>query len=136
MVKKSYLLAAKKLTDMNRNRLNTKRSPKEQERDELFYWIMSRLESSVQGCWPAKTSNSVTVEEDIVPSDNHVLLKHGRVSHYFSRYCTGEEFYSVMQEVANVFNEIGKTKVDGCSFYAVCHIKKEQSSLTVVMTTI
>lgn len=135
MVNENYLLAVKNLTDRNKNRLNAERSPKEQETDELFYWIMSRLEWSIQGCWPAKTSHNVTVEEGFVSNDNSVLLEHGRVSQYLSQYVTREEFYSVMQEVANVFNEIGKSEEAGYNFYAVCFTGNGRSSLTVNMAT-
>ena len=135
MVNENYLLVVKNLTDRNKNRLNTERSPKEQETDELFYWIMSRLEWCVQGCWPAKTSHSVKLKEGFVSNRNFVLLEHGKVSQYLSQYVTREEFYSVMQEVANVFNEIGKNDEDGYNFYAVCFTENERAYLTVNMTT-
>lgn len=44
MVNEKYLLVVENLVERNKNRLNVERSPKEQETDELFYWIMSRLE--------------------------------------------------------------------------------------------
>lgn len=50
MVNEKVLLVAENLAERNKNRLNTERSSKEQETDELFYWIMSRLEWSVRGC--------------------------------------------------------------------------------------
>ena len=84
MVNEKYLIIAENLAERNKNRLNTERSPKEQETDELFYWIMSRLEWSVQGCWPAKTSHSVAVKISRWYDDGRALLEHGKVSDYLS----------------------------------------------------
>ena len=138
MVNEKYLLVAKNLAERNKNRLNTERSPKEQETDELFYWIMSRLEWSVQGCWPAKTSHSVTVKISRWYDDGRALLEHGKVSDYLSEYVKGEEFYAVMNDVANAFNEIGKSDENGYHFYATCIIPEyitETAELTVHMFT-
>ena len=96
MVSENYLLAAKSLADRNKNRLNKERSPKEQERDELFFWIISSLEWSVQCCWPGKTFHNVTVKEGYCSDDSRVLLEHGKISQYLSQYVTRDEFYSVM----------------------------------------
>ena len=135
MVNENYLIAAKSLADRNKNRLNTKRSPKEQERDELFFWMLSRLEWSVQGCWPAKEIHNVTVKQGYCCDDNRVLLTHGKVSEYLSQYVTRDEFYSVMQEVADIFNEIGKQEENGYAFYAVCFTSNRNAELTVNLTT-
>lgn len=138
MVNEKYLLVAENLAERNKNRLNTERSPKEQETDELFYWIMSRLEWSVQGCWPAKTSHSVTVKISRWYDDGRALLEHGKVSDYLSEYVKGEEFYAVMNDVANAFNEIGKSDENGYHFYATCILPEyitETAELTVHMFT-
>lgn len=135
MVNEKYLLVAKNLADRNKNRLNTERSLKEQEKDELFYWIIGRLEFSVQGCSPGKASHHITVKQVPFYDSNRVLLEHGRVSQYLSQYVTREEFYSVMQEVAETFNEIGKQEKDGYDFYAVCITTDGKAELTVHMTT-
>ena len=120
MVNEKYLIVAENLAERNKNRLNTERSLKEQETDELFYWIMSRLEWSVQGCWPAKTSHRVAIKISRWYDDGRVLLEHGRVSDYLSEYVKGEEFYAVMNDVANVFNQIGKSDEKVYHFYATC----------------
>ena len=135
MVSKKYLLAAKGLADRNKNRLNTKRSPKEQERDELFFWLISRLEWSVQNCWPAKKFHNVTVKEGYCHDKNRVLLEHGKVSQYISQYVTRDEFYSVMQEVADIFNQISKREDGENHFYAVCFPTDRNAELTVNLAT-
>lgn len=111
MVEVRYLLAVEILARRNKNRLDTNRSPKEQETDKLFSWIMSRLEWSVENCCPAKEYHSVTVSVGF-GACGHALLKHGEVAKYLSEYAysEGEKFYDVMEDVANIFNEIGKSK--------------------------
>ena len=78
MVNENYLLVAKSLVDRNENRLNTEISPREHEIDDLFFWLISRLEWSIRGCWPAQKSHIVKVTEDFCCDNNRVLLKHGR----------------------------------------------------------
>ena len=134
MVNEKYLLVAKNLVDRNKNRLNAERSPKEQETDQLFYWIMSRLEWSVQGCWPGKTSHSVTLEVNCLYDDDRVLLRHGRVSEYLSEYVTGEEIYTVMKDVANIFNEIGKSEENGYHFYTTSTFTENTISYSTKLT--
>lgn len=138
MVNDKYLFVAKNLAERNKNRLNTARSPKEQETDELFYWIISRLEWSVQGCYPAKTSHSVTIKTSNCYDDGRVLIEHGRVANYLSEYVKGEEFYAVMEDVADIFNEIGKSESEGYHFYATCILPENMTGiaeLTVHMIT-
>lgn len=138
MVSNKYLFVAENLVERNKNRLNTERSPKEQEVDELFYWIMSRLEWSMQGCCPAKKSHSVTVITSHWYADGSVLLEHGVVDNYLSKYVNGKEFYAVMKDVANIFNEIGKSKTNEYHFYAICILPKNvtgTAELSVFMTT-
>lgn len=120
---------------MNKNRLNPQCNPKEQEMDELFYWVMSAIEFSVHSCWPAKTSHSVTLREPWFSDDERVMLEYGDYPPYVSQYVTREEFYSVMQEVAEVFNEIGKNEEDGYHFWANCYTGNGSASLTVNMCT-
>lgn len=120
MVNYEYLFVAENLIERNKNRLNENRDPKTQEVDDLFYWIMSRLEWCVQGCWPAKQSHTVKVEKYKQYDDGRILLKHGRVSEYLSEYIKGNEFQNVMEEVANIFNNIGKNEEKGYYYYAIC----------------
>lgn len=136
MVKEKYLLVAENLAERNKNRLNTARSPKEQATDELFYWIISRLEWSMIGCYPARISHSVTIKSNWY--DGRVLLEQGRVANYLLDYVKGEEIYAVMEDVANVFNEIGKSESNGYHFYATCFIPEditETAELIVHMIT-
>ncbi|MCI8361769.1 MAG: hypothetical protein HFJ41_01200 [Clostridia bacterium] len=118
MVNEKYLLAAKKLAERNKNRLSTNYSLKEKETDELFYWIMSRLEWHVQGCWPAKKYHDLIIYITRGDKDEKVLLNHGRVSGYMSQYVKGEIFDDVIKDIVNIFNEIGKNEEEGYSFSA------------------
>lgn len=138
MVNEKYLLIAENLAERNINRLNKERSLKEQEIDRLFYWIMSRLEWYVESCSPAQRSHTVTIKISYLYDDGDVLLEHCRVSDYLSEYVKGVEFYSVMNEVANIFNEIGKSDEKGYQFDATCIIPTneiESAELTVRMFT-
>lgn len=137
MVKEKYLLRAESLAKRNKNRLNENHTPKEKETDELFYWIMTRLEWELQGS-STQTSYSITIKEDYLYSYGRVLLEHGRVSEYLSEYVKKEEFYAVMEDVANIFNQIGKSEEKGYQFYATCLIpnnKNEMAEMTVHMIT-
>lgn len=119
MVKEKYLLQAEILAERNKNRLDTNRSPKEKETEELFYWIISRLEWSVQGCWPGQRGHTITVQAYIYNPDGGVLVEHGRVSKYLSQYVNNEEFFTVLNDIANIFNEIGKSKSKEYQFSAI-----------------
>lgn len=118
MVNENYLLVAESLVDRNKNRLNSTRSPRQQETDRLFYWIMRNIEVSVEGCWPAKKYHYVSVTKTRLYDDGSVLLSHERVSNYLSQYVKDKEFYSVMEDVANIFNEIGKFEENGYKYSA------------------
>lgn len=138
MVKEKYLLRAESLAKRNKNRLNENYTPKEKETDELFYWIMTRLEWGLEGSYPPQTSYSITIKEIYLDSNGRVLLEHGRVSEYLSEYVKKEEFYAVMEDVANIFNQIGKSEEKGYQFYATCLIpnnKNEMAEMTVHMIT-
>ncbi|MDO4283098.1 MAG: hypothetical protein Q4D02_05605 [Clostridia bacterium] len=124
MVNEKYLFAAQNLVDRNKNRLDTKQNPKEKEVDELFYWVLSRLEWSMQNCFPARESHSITIKAGIHYDDGRILLEHGRVAEYLSQYVKGEAFYEVVQEVCNAFNEIGKSGKNRYYFEATCMIPK------------
>lgn len=134
MVNENYLLVAKSLVDRNENRLNTELSPREHEIDDLFFWLISRLEWSIRGCWPAQKSHIVKVTEDYCYDDNRVLLKHGRVSDYLSTYVSRNEFYYVMQEVADIFNKINEQLESDYFFYADCSTTFWHAELTVQVT--
>lgn len=134
MVDEKYLIVAKGLAERNRNRLNTELSPKEKERNRLFFWLMSRLEWSIEQCWPAKKSHNVIVKE-ISKSPNYVSLSHGRVSEYLSQYVARDEFLSVMQDVTDIFNEIGKRKEDKYELYAIFTAEGENIKMAVKLTT-
>lgn len=73
----------------------------------------------MQGCWPAEKSHTVKIEISRRYDDGRVLLKHGRVSEYLSEYVTGKKFHDVMEEVVDVFNEIGRNEEKGYKYQAV-----------------
>lgn len=135
MVNEKYLRAVESLTDSNKIRLSPERSPREIEKDKLFYWIISCLEGYIKDCHPAQTSFSITIKEEYFFNNDYVLLKCGRFSKYLSHYVTKKEFYSIMQEVRNLFNEIGENKEYGYSFHAVYFTENEMSNLTISMAT-
>ena len=134
MIDEKYLLASKSLAERNKNRLNTELNPKEKEREELFFWILSRLEWSIQGCWPAKNFHSVTVE-GYFRDRKYVVLKHGTISQYVSQYVTRNEFLSVIQDVVDIFNKIGNQEEDEYEFFAICFTTDRNIELTVNLTT-
>lgn len=139
MLNKKYLFAAKNLSDRNRNRLNKDLSPEEKEKEQLFYWIMSRIEWSAQGCWPAQQSHRVRIATEHLYEDGQILLAHGKVSEYLSEYVRGYKFCSVMQEVCNIFNEIGKSEENGYHFWATFVLpegKIENAEFIVNMATL
>lgn len=135
MGNEKYLLVAKNLADRNKNRLDTERSPKEQEKDKLFYWLISRLESSMEGHRPPKTYYSVTVKETSCYGVDAVQLKHGIVSNYLSEYVSRNEFYTVVEEVVKAFNEMGELQKIGYYFSATCLKEQGDISITVHMAT-
>lgn len=49
MVKLNYLMATKNLVDRNRNRLDMQKDKKEKETEEMFYWLLNRMEAGIQG---------------------------------------------------------------------------------------
>lgn len=119
MVNEKYLLAAENLAERNKARLNTESSPKEKETEELFYWVISRLEWHMQGCWPAKEHHDLIIDIKRWYNDGRVLLQHGNVSQYLSQYVIGKEFDNVMEDVVNIFNDIGKNEEKEYRFSAV-----------------
>lgn len=134
MANRYFVSATKNLARRNRNRLNLKRSPKQKETEELFYWVLSKLEWKVQRCWPAQSHHSIKVQEPYPSDSKRVLLKFGRIDSYQSQYVTREEFYEVMQEVVNIFNEIGSDNKGNYNFWATYNTYNG-SSISVHMTT-
>lgn len=135
MANKYFVSAAKNLARRNRNRLNLKRSPKQKETEELFYWLLSKLEWEVQRCWPALGHHFVKIQEPYPSDSERVLLKFGRIDSYQSQYVTREEFYEVMQDVVLIFNEIGFDDKGKYDFWAAYDNTHNGSSITVHMTT-
>ncbi len=88
------------------------------------------------GCHSAQMSHSVTIKSNWC--DGRVLSEHGRVANYLLDYVKEEEFCAIMKDVANIFNEIGKSESKGYHFYAKCFIPEditETTELTVHMIT-
>lgn len=103
MVKLNYLFAVKNLLDRNRNRLDMQKDKKEKETEEMFYWLLSRMEAGIQGQY----SPSYTV--DVTISPKRIRLKEestGAV--YVPQYICGRaEIYEIIQNVVNICNEVG-----------------------------
>jgi len=135
MVNHKYSMAAKQLANRNQRRLNPSIDPIEKETDELFYWIMSLLENSVQSYRKAKPFHSVTVNEGIAFKDDEVCLKDEKGNIYMSKYVrTKQEFYDIMKNIAETFEEMGETLEPGCRFGAICFTEEGKAQLTVNMT--
>lgn len=132
MVKENYSLVAKCLADICKNRLNEELSLRERETRELFFWIISRLEWSVVNCWPGQMYHQIRISEGYSSDHNKVCLKHGSVSKYISHYVmTREEFYTVIHDVVDIFNEIGKHGEDWYHYYAICFTAKDNAEIAV-----
>lgn len=136
MVKEHYLLSAKNLNSINRIRIDSSRSLIEEETDDLFFWIMSRLEESIISCTPARNHHNITVSVDYW-EDDYPILKCGQKS-YCPMHVKGNTFYDVMQNVVNIFNDIGKSKSHGYYFNAIyTHINfKSDAKIVLLMSTI
>ena len=113
-----HISYAKLLAKRNRVRLNPNRTPIEKETDSLFFWIMSRLEDSVENCHPAKSAHIVTLSIPILDDDDYVILKHRDLLEYRTMYVTGKDFYTVLKHVVDLFNEVGLSKIEGYYYFA------------------
>lgn len=109
-MRNEYISCARNLATRNKVRLNTSRTPMEQETDDLFYWIMSRLENSVGNCQPAQRFHQIIVTYKPNSNDDYGLLKDGEISKYCPRYVKGSDFYYVMDDVVGIFNNVGTSK--------------------------
>ena len=106
MIKLNYLLAAKDLLDRSENRLNTERAPEEKETEEMFYWVLDKLERSIRFSLQAEARrHSVAIT---IPS-NRIILKDGIFGEgYIPKYvCARDDFLAVVQNVVDIFNEVG-----------------------------
>ena len=103
MIKLDYLFAVKNLLDRSRSRMYIQKDKKENETEELFYWLLGRMEAGMQG----QRSPAYTV--DITISPKRVRLKEestGAV--YVPRYIyTRSELHEIIQNVVNICNEVG-----------------------------
>lgn len=137
MVNEKYLLVADNLAQRNKNRLNVERSLKEQETDELVYWLFRQIEGSVQcGSWPPKKSHMIVVSEDGDCRRKNAMLTNGKRELYCS-VMDKAEFYTVMEEATSIINEIGENRKNEYELHAKCSISKgenKESSIVILMT--
>ena len=138
MSKELYFLAGKVLADRNRNRLDKNRSPREKEKEELFFWVCERLEWSMNPYRHVSSKHCITVrEKPNMGGDNDVVLQGEKISTYHSKYISRNEFYLVVQEVSDIFNALNECKnFLGCEFSGECSLTKDGIKLDVSMTTI
>ena len=95
---------------------------KDAEGDCLFYWILSQLYAKMDSTRPAKKSASIKVTGSLNQYDN-VLLAHGKLDDYLPFYVEGKEFFDVIKDTIETFDEIYgfnatyfQTSSDTCEF--------------------
>ena len=106
MVNEKYFAAARTLADINKELINTEKSPREREKDTLFYWLMSRLQWEIQSCYPPKNFHLLIIKEQASYYKDVVLLGHGSIANYISQYVKREQFKEVVKDVKKIFDEI------------------------------
>lgn len=110
--------------------------PTGMEKEEIFYWLLSRLDWTAKNCWPAQEYHSITVKEDFEVLGTALrskILRHGSVSKYHIKFISVALLVCVMMDIADIFNEIGKR--DGYYFWATCYIVDYKVVLNVIMKT-
>ena len=126
MVFSNYRLCARALADEARARLGNN-SAKEKETDKFFYYCLSRLAWEMNSSSEPKKSCMVHLVQDFSYSDT-VLLRHGRISNYSSTFVTAYEFYSIMQKVADIFNDASME-----NYRAICDDTPGHASLILFL---
>ena len=95
---------AENLARRNKDRLSLEISDRQKEKADLIYWILNKLELSVEK-WPAKASHMIAVRELATNHEELVLLRIGDAT-YLSQYVARNAFYAVMEEVAELLEGI------------------------------
>lgn len=132
-MKTDYLVAAINLHERAKRRLKCSENPMQQEIEDLFYWILRQLEWTLNMKKDFSPKEIVLSLEKRYSKGKEVTLCHEAVEEYSSRYVQKEEFYTVMEKVAEIFNGMeGK-------FSAVCNVPETKwdestAQLIVVMT--
>lgn len=107
------------------------KTPKELEIDRLFFWILGRIHYEIG----KSDSEYYRVIIKVIGSsrdDETIILQHVdetkddlNMEKYFSKYVKGREFYDIMLEVAEIFNELD-------NYYSGFFPKKEKAAEIIV----
>lgn len=134
MVKRDFLSAAKILANRNKRRLDENISPKEQEVEDLFYWLLSLLGNTSRTLLPASKEYFVSVTELYPYEDEHFPTLTYRsfelTDSYRACYVRREDFFDVIEEVTTIFNEISEYNKGNFKYWAL----HTGSSLTVYVS--
>ena len=103
MFKLNYLFAVKNLLDKSRDRIYIQQDNKENEAEELFYWILGRMEAGIQN------QRSPVYTIDVTISPKRIRLEEERTrAVYVPRYVREwSELSEIIQNVTNICNEVG-----------------------------
>ncbi len=103
MIKLNYLIAVKNLLDRNKNRLDMQRDKKTKETEEMFYWLLSRMEAGIQGQYSPVYTVDITISAERVRRREDSTGAVYVPQYIYSR----SDFYEVIQNVVNICNEVG-----------------------------
>lgn len=135
MYTQKTLQEVKNLVQRNKDRLTTKYyDPKFREKEELLFWVLSLLYLSINGKQPASGFHCVYINE-IPAEDGSVLLEYKKSIQYKSRYVGEKDFYKVIEDVANILNELGNDSPSKFTITAIAPIKEGSAALIVRLFT-
>lgn len=78
---------------------------------------MSRFEHSIKSSIPANKHYSVRINARFLLNNEYMVLTDGKESISASIHITTEEFYAIIEDVVNIFNKIGESRIKGYNFY-------------------
>lgn len=126
MIKKNYLDYSLILLNSAQLRLTPNITNKEKEIDRLFSYCMSRLTWDIDSFSEPKKSCILDLKQSYPHRPDTVTLCHGRLSTYTSKFVENNEFYFIIQEVADIFNDVALP-----NYSALCSTIPERAYLTV-----
>lgn len=127
MIKKDYLDYSQILVNSAKLRLDPSVTNEEKEVNRLFSYCMSRLTWDIDSFSEPKESCMLDLKQGYSNRENTVTLYHARLSTYTSKFVTGNEFYPIIQKVADIFNNPSLP-----NYRALCSIIPERAYLTVL----
>lgn len=116
MLSEMYLLRAKSFSEM----VNSNYDPIEYDTRQLFYWVTHLLDMSLYSVAPIWSRPHFIKVELTEWFYENAVLRYGQLSLYGAKV-KGKDFYTVMNNVSNIFNELGNT-IEGIEFSSECVI--------------